>query len=52
MPVDSRLMRYQVRERLFSIKDDFWVTDQDGNRAFFVDAVSPFRAFSKGRGIM
>lgn len=38
MPVDSRLMRYQVRERLFSIKDDFWVTDQDGNRAFFVDA--------------
>jgi len=31
-------MRYQVRERLFSIKDDFWVTDQDGNRAFFIDA--------------
>lgn len=31
-------MRYQVRERLFAIKDDFWVTDQDGNRAFFVDA--------------
>jgi uncharacterized protein YxjI len=31
-------MRYQVRERLFSIKDDFWVTDQDGNRVFFVDA--------------
>jgi uncharacterized protein YxjI len=31
-------MRYEVRERLFSIKDDFWVTDQDGNRVFFVDA--------------
>ncbi|HLI40070.1 MAG TPA: LURP-one-related family protein [Streptosporangiaceae bacterium] len=31
-------MRYLVRERLFSIKDDFWVTDADGNRAFFVDA--------------
>jgi uncharacterized protein YxjI len=31
-------MRYQVRERLFSIKDDFWVTDADGNRAFFVNA--------------
>jgi len=31
-------MRYQVRERLFSIKDDFWVTDQDGNQAFFVNA--------------
>jgi uncharacterized protein YxjI len=31
-------MRYLVRERLFSIKDDFWVTDSDGNRVFFVDA--------------
>ena len=31
-------MRYQVRERLFSIKDDFWVTDADGNRAFFINA--------------
>ena len=31
-------MRYQVRERLFSIKDDFWVTDAGGNRAFFIDA--------------
>ena len=31
-------MRYQVRERLFTIKDDFWVTDQDGNRVFFIDA--------------
>ena len=31
-------MRYLVRERLFSIKDDFWVTDADGNRAFFVNA--------------
>jgi uncharacterized protein YxjI len=31
-------MQYQVRERLFSIKDDSWVTDDAGNRAFFVDA--------------
>ena len=31
-------MRYLVRERLFSIKDDFWVTDEGGNRAFLVDA--------------
>lgn len=31
-------MRYLVRERLFSIKDDFWVTDADGNRVFFVNA--------------
>jgi uncharacterized protein YxjI len=31
-------MRYQVRERLFSIKDDFWITDENGNRVFFVNA--------------
>jgi uncharacterized protein YxjI len=31
-------MPYLVRERLFSIKDDFWVTDADGNRAFYIDA--------------
>jgi uncharacterized protein YxjI len=31
-------MRYLVRERLFDIKDDFWVTDEDGRRAFFVNA--------------
>ena len=31
-------MRYLVRERLFSIKDDFWITDADGNRAYVIDA--------------
>ena len=31
-------MRYLVRERLFDIKDDFWVTDEDGRRVFFVNA--------------
>jgi uncharacterized protein YxjI len=31
-------MRYLVRERLFSVKDDFWVTDEQGNRVFFVNA--------------
>jgi uncharacterized protein YxjI len=31
-------MRYLVREKIFSIKDDFWVTDADGNRAYFIDA--------------
>jgi uncharacterized protein YxjI len=31
-------MRYLVRERLFHIKDDFWVTDADGQHAFFVNA--------------
>ncbi len=30
-------MRYLVRERLFSITDDFWVTDERGNKVFFVD---------------
>jgi uncharacterized protein YxjI len=31
-------MRYLVRERLFDIKDDFWVTDSGGRRVFFVNA--------------
>ena len=31
-------MRYLVRERLFHIKDDFWVADEYGNRVFFVNA--------------
>jgi uncharacterized protein YxjI len=31
-------MRYLVRERLFDIKDDFWVTDSHGRRVFFVNA--------------
>ena len=31
-------MRYLVRERLFHIKDDFWVTDESGNQVFFVNA--------------
>ena len=30
-------MRYLVRERIFSIGDDFWVTDEQGNRVFLVD---------------
>jgi uncharacterized protein YxjI len=31
-------MRYPVRERLFDIKDDFWVTDERGDRVFYVNA--------------
>lgn len=31
-------MRYLVRERIFAIKADFWIEDEDGNRVFFVDA--------------
>jgi uncharacterized protein YxjI len=30
-------MRYLVRERLFSIGEDFWVTDEQGDRVFLVD---------------
>jgi uncharacterized protein YxjI len=30
-------MRYLVRERLFSISEDFWVTDEQGNQVFLVD---------------
>jgi uncharacterized protein YxjI len=30
-------MRYAVREKLFSIGDDFWITDEQGGNAFLVD---------------
>jgi uncharacterized protein YxjI len=30
-------MRYMVKEKLFSIGDDFWVTDEQGNKVFLVD---------------
>lgn len=30
-------MRYQVREKVFAIGDDFWITDEHGDRAFLVD---------------
>ena len=30
-------MRYLVRERIFSITNDFWVTDEQGNNVFLVD---------------
>jgi uncharacterized protein YxjI len=29
--------RYLVREKIFAIGDDFWITDADGNRVFLVD---------------
>jgi uncharacterized protein YxjI len=29
--------RYAVREKIFSIGDDFWITDAAGNRVFLVD---------------
>jgi uncharacterized protein YxjI len=30
-------MRYLVREKIFSIGDDFWVTDEQGNKIYLVD---------------
>jgi uncharacterized protein YxjI len=30
-------MRYAVQEKLLSIGDDFWITDEQGGKAFFVD---------------
>jgi uncharacterized protein YxjI len=30
-------MRYLVRERIFSIGEDFWVTDEAGNKIYLVD---------------
>jgi uncharacterized protein YxjI len=30
-------MRYLVREKVFSIGDDFWVTDEQGDKIFLVD---------------
>ena len=31
-------MRYLVQERIFSIRTDFWIEDENGNRVFYVDA--------------
>jgi uncharacterized protein YxjI len=30
-------MRYLVREKIFSIGDDFWVTDEQGSQVYLVD---------------
>jgi len=30
-------MRYVIRERILSIGDDFWITDERGTRVFLVD---------------
>ncbi len=34
---DSGGTRYQMREKLFSIGDDFWIETEDGRRAFKVN---------------
>ncbi|MFJ9519377.1 LURP-one-related/scramblase family protein [Kitasatospora sp. NPDC101801] len=31
-------MKYVVRERLFTVGDDYWIEDEDGAKAFLVDA--------------
>jgi uncharacterized protein YxjI len=30
-------MKYVVREKMFAVGDDYWVEDENGNRAFYVD---------------
>jgi uncharacterized protein YxjI len=30
-------MKYLVREKMFAVGDDFWIEDDQGRRAFFVD---------------
>ncbi|GAA2316416.1 LURP-one-related family protein [Streptomyces kunmingensis] len=30
-------MRYEVRERLFAIGEDYWIEDENGHKAFLVD---------------
>ncbi|MET9498279.1 LURP-one-related family protein [Streptomyces sp. NPDC006552] len=30
-------MRYEVRERLFAIGEDYWIEDENGRKAFLVD---------------
>lgn len=35
--VRGNAVRYRMRERLLSIGDDFWIEDDQGNRAFKVD---------------
>lgn len=35
--VNVVIMRYLVQEKMFSIGDDFWITDQHGNRVFLAD---------------
>jgi uncharacterized protein YxjI len=32
-----RPMRYQVKEKVFAVGTDFWVTDEQDNKAFLVD---------------
>ena len=34
---DSGAQRYQMREQLLAIGDDYWIEDQSGRRAFKVD---------------
>lgn len=31
-------MKYQVREKLFAIGDDYWIEDEHGEKAYLVDA--------------
>ncbi|WP_327289842.1 LURP-one-related/scramblase family protein [Streptomyces sp. NBC_01198] len=30
-------MKYVVREKMFAVGDDYWIEDEDGRKAFYVD---------------
>ena len=34
---EAPVQRYQMREQLLSIGDDYWIEDESGRRAFKVD---------------
>jgi len=34
---DQPLLRFQMRQRLLSVGDDYWIEDEAGQRAFLVD---------------
>ena len=34
---DSEHIRFKMKEKMFSIGDDYWIEDHDGNRAYKVD---------------
>jgi len=34
---DDAVQRFQMREKLLSIGDDYWIEDEQGNRAFRVN---------------
>ena len=40
---DQPLLRFQMRQRLLSVGDDYWIEDEAGQRAFLVDGKGMIR---------